>query len=30
MNPGPAPLIAIPGNADGVAGSQPERRSPQS
>ena len=30
MNPGPAPLITVPGTADGVTGSQPERRSPQS
>jgi signal transduction histidine kinase len=30
MNPGPAPLIATPGDADGVAASQPERHSPQS
>jgi signal transduction histidine kinase len=30
MNPDPAPLTPVPGDADGVVGSQPERRSPQS
>ena len=30
INPDPAPLTPIPGDADGVVGSQPERRSPQS